>query len=472
MVKDAQPMTRRTSRSPPAAGSPPPASRSTTTQTGRSPTPARSATSPRRPATPFRRPCRPHGPCQLDLRQRQPGVEHRRARRRDRHVYVHQQQGRGGSWSTSTRSPTTRRTSPSRPGAASPRPASLLDDDTDPTRPNSQSFDNVLAGGGYSLSQAVPGGWALTGRPAGRQLRSATSTCPPARSSRAPSRTRNAGSLVVVKDAQPNDAQDFSFTAGGRPQPLELLASTTTPTPPCPTRAPSRASRPAPPTRCHRPCRAAGTCRAPPATTATRPPPSPSPVQTVTCTFTNKKQGSIVVVQDTQPNDGQDFTFTAGGRPQPHDASSSTTTTTRRSSTPAPSRTSPPRAATRSPRRAVGAGSLTSATLRQRQLARRHHRGRRRDGHLHVRQPAGGDAHDRQGRRAQRRPGLRLHGRRAAQPDQLPARRRRERRALQHPAVQRPRARHLRGQRDIGPGGLGPGQRDVQRRQPGARRSS
>ena len=35
--------------------------------------------------------------------------------------------------------------------------------------------------------------------------------------------------------------------------------------------------------------------------------------QSVTCTFTNQKRGQIVVVLDTQPNDPQDFNFTAGG---------------------------------------------------------------------------------------------------------------------------------------------------------------
>ena len=35
--------------------------------------------------------------------------------------------------------------------------------------------------------------------------------------------------------------------------------------------------------------------------------------ETVTCTFVNKKRGQIVVVEDTQPNNGQDFSFSAGG---------------------------------------------------------------------------------------------------------------------------------------------------------------
>jgi hypothetical protein len=35
--------------------------------------------------------------------------------------------------------------------------------------------------------------------------------------------------------------------------------------------------------------------------------------ETVTCTFTNRQRGRIVVVKDAQPNDPQDFTFTAAG---------------------------------------------------------------------------------------------------------------------------------------------------------------
>ena len=35
--------------------------------------------------------------------------------------------------------------------------------------------------------------------------------------------------------------------------------------------------------------------------------------ETVTCTFANRKRGSIVVVEDAVPNDAQDFSFTTGG---------------------------------------------------------------------------------------------------------------------------------------------------------------
>ena len=38
-----------------------------------------------------------------------------------------------------------------------------------------------------------------------------------------------------------------------------------------------------------------------------------APGEIVTCTFTNRKRGRIVVVKDATPNDAQDFSFTAGG---------------------------------------------------------------------------------------------------------------------------------------------------------------
>ena len=43
-------------------------------------------------------------------------------------------------------------------------PASFsLDDDADATLSNSRTFTNVAPGGGYSLSESVPGGWDQTG---------------------------------------------------------------------------------------------------------------------------------------------------------------------------------------------------------------------------------------------------------------------------------------------------------------------
>ena len=35
--------------------------------------------------------------------------------------------------------------------------------------------------------------------------------------------------------------------------------------------------------------------------------------EVVTCTFSNRKRATLVVNEDSQPNDPQDFAFTAGG---------------------------------------------------------------------------------------------------------------------------------------------------------------
>ena len=80
---------------------------------------------------------------------------------------------------------------------------------------------------------------------------------------------RKLGQITVVKDAIPNGAQDFPFTAGGGLTP-RASTSTTTPIPRCPTREPSPASHPPRVTRCPRPSRPAGSSRAPLARTAAR----------------------------------------------------------------------------------------------------------------------------------------------------------------------------------------------------------
>ena len=101
-----------------------------------------------------------------------------------------------------------------------------------------------------------------------------------------------------------------------------------------------------------------------------------APGETVTCTFTNRKRGAIVVVEDSQPNDPQDFSFTAGGGLSPtsfqlDDDSDPTLSNTRTFANLVPgsgyslAETVP------------GGWDQTSRHLRRRQLARQHH-GRRR----------------------------------------------------------------------------------------------
>ena len=82
---------------------------------------------------------------------------------------------------------------------------------------NTQVFADVLPGGGYSISQTTPGGWEAAevtcsngSVPSNIQVEAGeTVTCTFVNVS------NSAGKIVVVKDAQPDDPQDFDFTGGG-----------------------------------------------------------------------------------------------------------------------------------------------------------------------------------------------------------------------------------------------------------------
>ncbi len=105
-------------------------------------------------------------------------------------------------------------------------PASFsLDDDLDLALSNTRTFANVAVGSGYSLAQgALPAGWDQAsascddGSPLSNISVSAGEnvTCTLTNNKR--------GSITLVKDATPDDAQDFAFTAGGGLSPGELLA--------------------------------------------------------------------------------------------------------------------------------------------------------------------------------------------------------------------------------------------------------
>jgi hypothetical protein len=121
------------------------------------------------------------------------------------------------------------------------------------------------------------------------------------------------GQIVVVKDAQPNDPQDFSFTTGGGLSPGSFTLDDD-----------SDPAHPNTQTIADVPAGAGySVSESVPAgwdqTAATCDDGSPvsnidvGPDETVTCTFTNRKRGQIVVIKDAVPNDPQDFSFTAGG---------------------------------------------------------------------------------------------------------------------------------------------------------------
>ena len=110
----------------------------------------------------------------------------------------------------------TRRTSSfTRGGGLSPSSFQLDDDGNNANTLSNQRTFFVAPGSGYSLSETVPSGWLLTsatcsdGSPisnidvSGGEAVTCTFT------------NQRAATMLVVKDAQPNDAQDFDFTAGG-----------------------------------------------------------------------------------------------------------------------------------------------------------------------------------------------------------------------------------------------------------------
>ena len=165
-----------------------------------------------------------------------------------------------------------------------------------------------------------------------------------------------------------------------------------------------------------------------------------SPAENVTCTFSNRKRAQLTIVTDAVPNDPQDFAFTAGGGLSPtsfslDDDADATLSNTRTFTNVVPgsgysvAETVPAgwfqASATCSDGSAVtnvslSAGEQVTCTFTNQQP--RQHR-------------------DRRGREPQRSAGLRLHGRRRPQPDQLLARRRRGRHPVQHAHVHEPRAR-------------------------------
>jgi hypothetical protein len=94
-----------------------------------------------------------------------------------------------------------------------------LDDDGDNGNgvSNTQTFDNVVPGSGYSVTQTTPAGW-------GAPAVTCSDGSDPSNIDVAPGETvtctfanlsDNAGRIVVTKDAQPDSQQAFAFTAGG-----------------------------------------------------------------------------------------------------------------------------------------------------------------------------------------------------------------------------------------------------------------
>ncbi len=162
-----------------------------------------------------------------------------------------------------------------------------------------------LAAGTYSANETVPAGWDKTGDTCQNVSVTSgnTSTCTVTNTKR--------GHIIVVKDAVPNDAQDFTFTnnfANGNPASFSLDDDADG------TLSNSRDSEVLPGTYALSESAVSGWSQ----TSATCSDGSPigaivvSPGETVTCTFTNTKKGTIHVIKSTIGGDDE-FSFTADG---------------------------------------------------------------------------------------------------------------------------------------------------------------
>ena len=195
-----------------------------------------------------------------------------------------------------------------------------LDDDSNGTLSNVQVIDNVVPGSGHSVSQTTPAGWAAA-------QASCSDGSPVSNIDVAPGETvtctfsnlsQNAGRIVVVKDAQPDDVQDFSFTAGGGISPASFALDDDG----LNNNALSNSREFIVPTGngySFTEGAAAGWFLSS-ATCSDGSPVSNIDVgsaETVTCTFVNRRSGRITVVKDARPNDPQDFDFAAGGALSP-----------------------------------------------------------------------------------------------------------------------------------------------------------
>ena len=171
----------------------------------------------------------------------------------------------------------------------------------------------MVPGSGFSVAETVPGGWDQTSATCDDGSPVSNINVAPGEDVTCTFSNRKRGTVVVVKEATPADAQDFAFTAGGGLSPSSFsldddadgtLSNTRTFTNVVPGSGFSVAET------------VPGGWDQTSATCDDGSPVSNINVaagEVVTCTFANRKRATLTVVKDAQPNDPQDFGFTAGG---------------------------------------------------------------------------------------------------------------------------------------------------------------
>jgi Divergent InlB B-repeat domain len=206
----------------------------------------------------------------------------------------------------------------------------FLDDDSDPDLPSQEVFTGVATGQTYTvLEENIPADWTLTdincsggGPNTSTNVATATATIglDPGESVVCTFQNTEEGSITVVKDAVPDDPQDFSFTTTGGLSPSEFsldedadgaLSNQQQFTDLLPgTFSVTEGANPPGWQLTDITCTGGGPNTTDTGGTATI---GLDAGENVTCTFTNQGIGSITISQDTVPDDSQDFGFTTSG---------------------------------------------------------------------------------------------------------------------------------------------------------------
>jgi Tol biopolymer transport system component len=194
----------------------------------------------------------------------------------------------------------------------------VLDDDSNGTQPNTRTLDYVPPGSGYSLTESAVSGWDQTsatcsdGSPVTNisVQHFETVTCTFTNTKR--------GTIKIRKNTDPDGPTDFSYTdniPGCTIGPLDDDADGTNPNETSCSVAPgSYTVTEADSTPAFDltglSCDDTNSTGNVGSRTASI---SLQAGETVTCTFTNRQRGKLIITKDTVPDDPQDFTFSAGG---------------------------------------------------------------------------------------------------------------------------------------------------------------
>ncbi len=204
-----------------------------------------------------------------------------------------------------------------------------LDDDADGTLSATKDITVTADGLGYgskTISETPTSGWSLTATSCqngnGAPQSNATIDVQPGDAWTCTFTNKKDATVRVIKDAQPNDGQDFAFTTTGLGAGFSLdddADGTLSATKDITVTADglgygSKTISETPTSGWSLTATSCQNGNGAPQSNATI---DVQPGDAWTCTFTNKKDAKLTIVKDAQPNDAQDFAFTATGSGMP-----------------------------------------------------------------------------------------------------------------------------------------------------------